>query len=43
VKTGDAVLANLRTLLAAYDIAPERLDVANAMYHIIAAARQSAA
>jgi hypothetical protein len=42
-ETSDAVMANLRALLAAYDIGPKRLDVAQAMQHIIAAARQNAA
>jgi len=35
---GDAVRANLQTLLAACGIGPERLTVAKAMRHIIAAA-----
>jgi uncharacterized protein (TIGR02444 family) len=38
----DAILANLRALLLAYGIGPERLDAARALQHIIAAARQYA-
>jgi uncharacterized protein (TIGR02444 family) len=37
-KHDDAVLANLQTLLAAYGIGPERLNAAQAMQHLIAAA-----
>ncbi len=34
----DAVVTNLQTLLAGYGIGPERLDAAQAMPHLIAAA-----
>ena len=38
-KFRDAVVANLQALLAAYGVGPERLIAAQAMQHLIAAAR----